>query len=188
VWDTASSSVLGLKSIYPFNVPISVNPLIPYNIYSLNVPNIFRNDLNSVPINLRDVYNKPVLIILKTKSGVEGLTAYLLEYGLSSLADNPQTKSIYDAIKAGDEKTAIVINPTMLYNTPAFRILKDMPVVKLEVPAGIKFANLVNAVTTNIPYVFINDKEDAGTFDFEGLIRVGSLDISEGRVICRSCY
>jgi hypothetical protein len=187
-WDTVASSVLGLRSIYPVNVPISVNPLIPYSIYSLNVPNIVRNDLNSLPINLRDVYNKPILMILKSKTGVEGLAIYLLENGLSSVADNPQTRSIYDAIEAGDEKTAVVINPTILYNTPAFRILKDMPVVRLEVPAGIKFENLVNAVTTNIPYVFINDNEDVGTFDFEGLIRVGSLDISDGRIICRSCY
>jgi hypothetical protein len=187
-WDTVASSVLGLRSIYPLNVPISVNPLIPYNIYSLNVPNIIRSDINSIPINLRDVYNKPVLMILKSTSGVEGLTAYLLENGLSSLADNPQTKSIYDAIRTGDEKTAVVINPTMIYNTPAFRILKDMPIVKLEVPDGITFANLVNAMINNIPHVLIHDKEDVNTFDFEGLIRVGSLDISEGRIICRSCY
>jgi hypothetical protein len=188
VWNTDASSALGLKSFYPFNWPISVNPLIPYNIYSLNVPNIFRNDQHSNPINIRDVYSKPVWMILKSKSGVEGLAVYWLEYGLSSLNDNPQAKSIYDAIAAGDEKSAVVINPSGLYNTPAFKILKDFPIVKLEVPAGIKFANLVNAVTSSVPWVFINDKEDASIFDSEGLIRVGTLDVSEGKVICRYCY
>jgi hypothetical protein len=186
--DTVGSSIFGPRSVYPYNIPFSVNPFIPYNIYYPFVPNILRSDLQSVPISIRDVYNKPITVILKSQSGVEGLTAYILENGLSSLAENPQTRFIYDMIKTGSEKTAVVVQPTILYNTPAFRILKDMSVVKFEVPSGIRFANLVNAISTNMPYVFIHDKEDVNTFDFEGLIRVGSLDIAEEKVICTSCY
>jgi hypothetical protein len=185
--DTLGSSVLGLKSVYPYSIPVSVNPFLPYNIYYPIVPNVLRSELQSVPINIRDVYNRPVMVILKSRSGVEGLTAYILENGLSSLAENPQTKFIHDLIKTGSEKTAVVVHPSVLYNTPAFRILKDMSVVKLEVPSGIKFANLVNVISTNIPYVFIHDKEDVSTFDLEGLIKVGSFDIAEEKVLCSSC-
>ncbi|KDR22936.1 hypothetical protein L798_14793 [Zootermopsis nevadensis] len=186
--DTVGSSFFGLKSVYPYSIPVSANPFIPYNIYYPFVPNVLRSDFQSVPISIRDVYNKPVTMILKSKSGVEGLTAYILENGLSSLAENPETKFIHDLIKTGSEKTAVVVQPTVLSNTPAFRILKDMSVVKLEVPSGIKFSNLVNVISTNMPFVFIHDKEDVSTFESEGLVKVGSLDIADEKVVCASCF
>lgn len=182
--DTIGSSIFGLRSINPYNLPIIINPLVPYNIYQPAVPSILRGDLQSVPINLRDVYTKPVTLIVKSSSGAEGLTACILENGLSSLAENPQTRAILDMIRTGSDKTAVVVQPTALYNTPAFRILKDMPVVKIEVPSGIKLANLINI---NTPYVLIHDKEDVTTSDLDGLIRVGSLDIAEEKLVCSSC-
>jgi hypothetical protein len=188
IFDTVGSSIFGVRSIYPYNFPVSVNPLIPYNVYYPYVPNIVRNDLQSIPVSLRDVYQKPVMIIVKSTPEAEGLTAYVLENGLSSLADNPRTRFIHEMIKTGAEKTAVVVHPSVLYNIPAYRILRDMPVVKFEVPSGIKFANLVHIISNNMPYVFIHDKEDVNNLDFEGLIRVGSFDIAEEKIICSSCY
>ena len=188
VLDTAGSSVFGVKSLYPYNVPVSVNPFLPHNVYYPNMPNLFRHDLQSVPISLRDVYNRPVMMVVKSTSEVEGLTIYFLEHGLSALAENPQTKFIHDAIKSGAEKTAVVIHPTVLYNTPAFKIIKDVPVVKFEIPVGIKFGNFINSVGHNTPYVFIHDKDDVTSFDLDGLVRVGSLDVAEEKVHCISCY
>jgi hypothetical protein len=188
VWDTVGSSVLGVKSIYPYNVPLSVNHFLPYNVYYPNIPNLVRNDLQSVPVSLRDVYNRPVMMVVKSTSGDEGLTVYFLEYGLSSLAENPQTKFIHDAIKSGAEKTAVVIHPTVLQNTPAFKIIKDLLVVKAYVPVGIKFGHFINSISHNTPYVFIHDKDDVSTFDLDGLVRVGTLDVAEEKVHCISCY
>ena len=188
MWDTAGSSVFGFKSLYPHNIPLSVNPFLPYNVYYPQMPNLARNDLQSIPISLRDVYNRPIMMVGKSTSAVEGLTVYFLEYGLSSLAENPQTKFIHDAIKSGAEKTVVVIHPTVLQNTPAFKIIKDLPVVKVDIPTGIRFGHFINSISHNTPYVFIHDKDDVSTFDLDGLVRVGTLDIAEEKVHCLSCY
>lgn len=186
--DTAGYSVFGVKSLYPYNVPVSVNPFLPYNVYYPHMPNLVRHDLQSVPISLREVYNGPVMMVVKSTSEAEGLTIYFLEYGLSALTDNPQTKLIHEAIKSGAEKTAVVIHPTVLHNTPAFKVIKDVPVVKVEIPVGIPFGHFINSVSHNTPYVFIHDKNDVTTFDVDGLVRVGTLDVAEEKLHCTSCY
>ena len=101
-----------------------------------------------------------------------------MEYGLSVLAENPQTKFIHDAIKSSAETTAVVIHPTVLHNNPAFKITKDVPLVKIETPVGSQFGRFTNPVSHNTPYVFIREKNDVTTFDL-GLVRVGILDVAE---------
>jgi hypothetical protein len=186
--DTAGSSVFGVRSLYPYNVPVLINTFLPYNVYYPHMPNLFHHDIQSVPISHRDVYKRPVMLVVKSISEAEGLAVYFLEYGLSASADNHQTKFIHEAIKSGAEKTAVVIHPTVLHNTPYFKVIKDVPLVKFEIPVGIPFGHFINSVSRNTPCAFIHEKEDVTNFYFDGLVRVSTLDVAEQKVQYISCY
>lgn len=133
------------------------------------------------------MFRQPAVLVLKNKPEVTALEAYVLENGLSSLTDNPCTRSILDKIKKGAELNAVVANSDMLHKSSAFKILKDMPINKIDIPGSIKFTNLARCLNTNVPLILIQEKEDLDTFDWDVLMRLGSLDVSDKEIQCSSC-
>lgn len=168
-----------------FNLPLTPELL---SFKSFNDFQFSNNHLRNQHPSLRDVLREPAVLVMKSSPEATDLEAYILERGLSSLAENPSTRFIHDKIKNGADKNAVVAHPAMLLKTPAFKTLKEMPVKKTEIAGSIKFANLARFLNTNLPFIFIYDEENLDSFDSDGLIRLGSLDVSDNKIQWSSCY
>ncbi|XP_069690332.1 uncharacterized protein [Periplaneta americana] len=167
---------LGLRAPSLYSPPPSLNHPNPLSALSL-APH-----MHPAPLNLRDIYNTPVIVVAKARADSDALSAYVVEHGLSSLAENPHTQELHELLRAGSEKSAMVIPPSALRNIQAINILNDLPVEKVAIPAGIRGSKLIRIINSHVPLVLIHEKEDATNIGAENLIRIGSLEVSESRI------
>ncbi|PSN46765.1 hypothetical protein C0J52_22932 [Blattella germanica] len=130
-------------------------------------------------ILLNSLLRKPVVVVLKAKEGTE-LEAYLLEHGLSSVAEYPHTRLVQELLST--EKAGLLLGQSTLYSSPALRALTQLPVTQLQVPAGLKLANLLRSTTSYIPVVLLEDREVINKLEIDELLRIGSLEVTENSI------
>ncbi|XP_069690331.1 uncharacterized protein [Periplaneta americana] len=135
--------------------------------------------------NLREISNKAIVVLTKANpEGKEGVVVHFLERGLSSLAENPSTRAIHEQLKAGAEKIALILHAPSLNSNPALKRLREQPVTRVEIPEGMKLNNMIRATSNrHVPYVAIQDKEEFDALDIDGILRLGSLEVTEKSLI-----
>ncbi|XP_069690600.1 uncharacterized protein [Periplaneta americana] len=181
---------LDIRATLPY---IQNNPLpayfynIPNHVNSYGILDSLRNAISYNEPSLPDLFYKSLLLVTKSEENADALDAYLLENGLSSLAENPHTKSVFNQLKNNAEagKTAVYIHPSASYNNPLNEVLK-MPINKMNAPGGMKFTKLMNLIDGELPLLYI-DESEASSLNYDGLVRIGGLDIAEDNIHCSSC-
>lgn len=104
---------------------------------------------------------------------------YTLVHGLNSLVTNPSPiiSNLKEVLK--ECNTAVIINPVTLTadNIPALKQVRELPVVKVEIPEDTNVSTVATYTLHKIPIVMFFEAEDFASRKFQPMVSYGDIDV-----------
>jgi len=117
-----------------------------------------------------------VIALLNAKSGV---VVHMLEHGLSSLVTNrsPIIGNLKEVLK--ECNTALILRPVTLAadNIPALKQIRELPVVKVEIPEDTSVSTVTTYTLRRMPIVMFFEAEDFASRKFQPVVSYGDIDV-----------
>ena len=164
----------GLKTV-PLQYNYVITPTMPWVFTPIN------NELLQVPksqIGMQDIYHKPVLMMVKTPE-IGEYDAYLLEHGLPTLMEQPQTRQIYENIQQGEKTSAVILQPFQMYNPSIYGLLEGLKVRQFQAFPGLKTTTLIEFLNAGVPTIFLQGNQEMGMFESLHLMKLGNWEIPQ---------
>lgn len=129
---------------------------------------------------VRDLFETPVVLLVKTPEKEGYLTHVYAEKGLRTILNDPTFKFVVDYFKTPFEKSGIIFNPKTFYHSGLF----NSPVFKFLVPKDFKVGDLTKFLVHNdeIPVVVILDKVDLDKIKVDSLTDVAKLGVYDSTI------
>ena len=115
--------------------------------------------------------------MINTKSCV---VVYVLEHGLTSLVTNPGPimRNMREALE--ENNNALIVNPVTMAadNVPALKQLRELPVIKVEIPEDTRVSNIATYSLQTMPIIMFFDGESFDSRRFSPVVNHGEIDIA----------
>jgi len=103
----------------------------------------------------------------------------MLENGLNSLGTNcsPIIRNLKEVLK--ECNTALILSPVTLAadNIPALKQIRELPVVKVEIPEDTSVSTVTTYTLHRMPIVMFFGAEDFASRKFQPVVSYGDIDV-----------
>lgn len=131
-------------------------------------------------LGVRDIFDKPVLVLLKNDTEKNEFIAFFIENGLKNIYNNINTRLLHNILNSDIEKRGFLVHPEKISNTP----FKDWPISRLILPEGINLAKFNNATkgAYSFSYLIVLKDEDLPRVSLPSLHQLGDFLIDQESV------
>jgi hypothetical protein len=127
-------------------------------------------------IGVNGISSQPVIALINANRGV---VVYMLENGLNSLVMNPSPiiSNLKEVLK--ECNTALILSPVTLAadNIPALKQIRELPVVKVEIPEDTNVSTVATYTLHKMPIVMFFEAEDFASRKFQPVVSYGDIDV-----------
>ncbi|XP_023709389.1 uncharacterized protein LOC111865523 [Cryptotermes secundus] len=134
--------------------------------------------------SIDDILKRPLFVITNTNPNEEELSGYVTEGGLSALANDPEGKDTYEALRRGGD-TALLLHPSFLSSPYLKSTAGSALATRFRLPSFAMLAFLVS-VAIRIPWLLMGypkkNSTSTPTFKRENFVKLFHLELSDQSV------
>lgn len=134
--------------------------------------------------NIDDILKRPLFVITNENPDEEELNGYVTEGGLSALANDPEGKDTYEALRRGGG-TALLLHPSFLSSPHLKSTIGPALATKFSLPSFAMLTFLVSAAI-RIPWLLLGGSKtnstSTPTFRRENVVKLCHLKLSDHSV------
>ncbi|PSN31788.1 hypothetical protein C0J52_25538 [Blattella germanica] len=131
------------------------------------------------PVGIAGIQNAPIYALEKTSGKY---TAYLLQHGLTTIANNPAPaiRHLKELVAAKNAESALIISPTTLSEgpSPILEQIRAAPIAQLELPENINIEALAKIAGGQVPIVVLLGNEELTSRNYPEVQKYGAVDLA----------